>query len=110
MFALHINNIFQHIITLSEWDVQALLDALASHPKTASMTREWAHGQAKAQYVYEVREMASREGGWHFSAIHTDAERFKTFDIDAMAQKMAKQATCVFSVCSEPVSCDGEVD
>ncbi|KAJ6467052.1 hypothetical protein C8R47DRAFT_990556 [Mycena vitilis] len=69
-----------------------VLDAFLGHPQTFQSTLAWANGIVKARYTQDIRDLADKDSGWHFSAANTSAKQLETFRIEDMAAKMKTMA------------------
>ncbi|KAF8868756.1 hypothetical protein BD779DRAFT_1459301 [Infundibulicybe gibba] len=65
---------------------------------------KWVENWIKKEFDMEVENMLSREKGWQFKAVHASAQQIERFQIEEMAEKMAKHAPKVWGVLGSLVS------
>ncbi|PSS32232.1 hypothetical protein PHLCEN_2v2001 [Hermanssonia centrifuga] len=92
------------VIFLNDW--AELLGILATLPPTKIATEDFASQLHTRILSSEVSRLATKQSGWHFSAVQAKAEQVEAFSIDDMASKFPSHAPRLW----ELVSCLLESD
>ena len=69
-----------------------ILDAFLSHPKLSQSTWDWANHIVKQRYATAIRDLADKDNGWHFGALHASESRLQEFQVENMASQMKQLA------------------
>ena len=69
-----------------------ILDAFLSHPKSSKSAWDWANNFFKQNYAASIRELADKDNGWHFNALHASQYKLQEFQVEDMAKNMQQLA------------------
>ena len=67
---------------------QHILDAFLSHPKTSKSTWDWANATMQQNYAADIQNLADKDNGWHFGALHASESKLRDFQIESTAKRM----------------------
>ena len=79
-------------------NIPIILSVLYYHPPFSEKVTHWAHDLMRHKYGVMARSLSHKTNGWHFSALHTEAEQIHTFQIEEMAEQMQTQAPQLWDV------------
>ncbi|KAI0052951.1 hypothetical protein FA95DRAFT_1482269 [Auriscalpium vulgare] len=72
-------------------NLQDVLDALLLSPESSGVTRKWSIRSSAAALSASVIDLAQRDNGWHFSAVHASPEQIRDFQIRDLAEDVQEQ-------------------
>ena len=114
MASRHVSALLAAVFSANDDDrgvtARQVLDALALHPQTASITAQWVQEQAKRVYTAELRKMTASFVGWHFSARNATEEQLQQFDIEATASQMETRAPLLWGLLSALLTAEPDLE
>ncbi|KAI1784995.1 hypothetical protein LXA43DRAFT_900735 [Ganoderma leucocontextum] len=69
---------------------RVILGSLLHNSATAQATCSWAHDLMCSRYSRAVQNLADRDRGWHFGAMHAAGHQIREFRLENMADSMRK--------------------
>lgn len=75
-----------------------VLAALARNGKTHASVLTWAHDYVKDECHNAVSRLAQKQSGWHFGALHANAEQLEEFRIEYMARDIQTREPLLWDV------------
>jgi hypothetical protein len=69
-----------------------VMDAFLSHPGSSKSMWDWANNIVKRKYAAAIQDLADKDNGWHFGALHASESKLQEFQIENMATRMQQLA------------------